>query len=149
MYVGSICNRDVAVVAKDGSVLEAARAMREQHVGSLVVVEESNGERTPIGILTDRDLVVEILAKEVSPEAVTVGDVMSYELIVASDRDSIADVIALMRSKGVRRIPVVDEYQGLIGIIALDDMILNISANLDEVASLIATEQSNEWLTRE
>ena len=84
MYVGSICNRDVSVVAKDASVLEAARAMREQHVGSLVVVEESNGERTPIGILTDRDLVVEVLAKEVSPEAVTVGDVMSYELIVAS-----------------------------------------------------------------
>src|SRR3970282_2174334 len=85
MSIGEICNRETVFTTKESSIRQAAQLMREQHVGDLVVVEEKAGRRTPLGILTDRDLVIEILAKDVDMNTVTVGDVMSNELLTARE----------------------------------------------------------------
>ena len=83
MSIGEICNREVVVARRDESALQAAKLLRRHHVGDLVVVDEHDGRRLPVGILTDRDLVMEVLAEVLGPEAVTVGDIMQTGLLYA------------------------------------------------------------------
>ena len=144
MTVGEICNRDVVVVRRDEPVTEAARRMREHHVGDLVVVDEKPGGRVPVGILTDRDLVIEVIAKGVNLNAVTVGDVMSNQLLTAAEADDVADTIKIMRAKGVRRVPVVSRNKTLAGILAVDDLLDLYSEQIADLTALIAREQKRE-----
>ncbi len=144
MDVGEICNREVVVMGKQGSIREAAQLMREFHVGDIVVVEERSHQRYPIGILTDRDLVIEILANDVDVDAVDVGDAMSFDLVTAREDDSVWDTIKRMRNKGVRRMPVVDQRGVLTGILAMDDLIEMLAEQLTDVAALIVQEQKRE-----
>ncbi len=144
MNVGEICNREVIIMGKDGSIRDAAQLMREFHVGDIVIVEERDQQRYPVGILTDRDMVIEILANDVDADAVDVGDAMSFDLLTAREDDSIWDTIKRMRSKGVRRIPVVDQKGVLAGILAMDDLIEIFAEQLTDVAALIAREQKRE-----
>jgi CBS domain-containing protein len=144
MNVGEICNREVVVMGKQGSIREAAQLMREFHVGDIVVVEERNHQRYPIGILTDRDVVIEILANDVDADAVDVGDAMSFDLVTAREDDSVWDTIKRMRGKGVRRMPVVDQRGVLTGILAMDDLIEMLAEQLTDVAALIVHEQKRE-----
>ncbi len=149
MNVGEVCNREVVVMAKEGSIREAAQLMREFHVGDIVVVEERNRQRYPVGILTDRDVVVEILAIDVDADAVDVGDAMSFDLLTAREDDSVWDTVKRMRSRGVRRMPVVDERGVLTGILAMDDLIEMFAEQLTDVAALIAHEQKRERQLRD
>lgn len=141
---GEICNRDVVYAHKDTPVADAARLMREHHVGDLVVLDGKEGEQTPIGIVTDRDLVVEVIAEDVRPEDVTVGDVMSYELVTAREEDGLLDLIKRMRAKGVRRVPVLDRAGALVGILSVDDLIEVLAEQVTDLARLIAREQDRE-----
>src|SRR5688572_9194655 len=78
MNVGQICQRNVVTVRASDDLSTAARMMREKHIGYLIVVEPtSQGERTPVGVLTDRDIVVAVVAQDADPRALTVGDVMT------------------------------------------------------------------------
>ena len=144
MTVGTICNREVIIAKGDTSILEAASLMREYHVGSLVIIEERDDVRCPVGILTDRDIVIEVIAKKVDPDAVTASDIMSFEITVAKESDDVADTIKQMRSKGVRRMPVIDERGGMAGIVTLDDLIDLLSEQLKDLADLIGNEQRHE-----
>jgi len=144
MNIGEICNRDTVFTTKDGSISQAAQLMREHHVGDLVVVEEKAGRRTPVGILTDRDLVIEILAKDVDMSAVTVGDVMSSELLTARESDGLYETLQRMRSKGVRRVPVVDSGGALAGIVSADDLLDLLAGELTALACLLSREQAHE-----
>ena len=148
MTIGEICNRDTIYTTRDSSIAAAAQLMREQHVGDLVVVEEKSGRRVPVGILTDRDLVVEILAKEVAMESVTVGDIMSGELVTARETDELYDTMQRMRAKGVRRIPVVDAAGALVGIVSVDDFLDLLADELTALARLVSREQARERLKR-
>jgi len=145
MNIGEICNRETVFATKDGSIRQAAQLMREQHVGDLVVVvEESAGRRIPVGILTDRDLVIEILAKEVDMNAVAVGDVMSSELLTAGENDGLYETLQRMRAKGVRRVPVVDSGGALVGIVSADDLLDLLADELTALARLLSREQAHE-----
>ncbi len=137
MFIGEICNREVVVVDREESVLNAARLMREHHVGSVVVTHKANGERVPLGVLTDRDIAIELVAMAVDPAAVTVGDAMSYELVTLQERDTLLTGLERMRDRGIRRAPVVNEHGGLVGIIAVDDMIELIAEQLLDVVTLM------------
>jgi CBS domain-containing protein len=148
MPIGEICNREVVFSRRGDSIVEAARLMREHHVGDLVVIEEKDGQRVPVGILTDRDLVVEIIAKEVDMGRVTVGDVMSNHLHVAREGDGIYDTIQLMRSKGVRRIPVVNAKGHLVGIVTVDDLLELLSDEIAALAKLTSRQQAHEKSSR-
>ena len=144
MSVGEVCNREVVIANREISILEAAKLMRKHHVGDVVVTEERNGEHVPVGILTDRDIVVELLAEEVDLNAVNIGDVMNFELVVAKEDDSLLDTIQQMQAKGVRRIPVVNQRGRLVGLLAMDDLVELASEQLSAVVKLIKTEQSRE-----
>ncbi len=144
MNVGELCNREVIIVEQDATVLEAAKLMRQYHVGDLVVTEKRQGASFPIGILTDRDIVIEIIAKEVDFDAVTVGDVMSYELITVSEEEAIAETIKLMRDKGVRRVVVVNKQGALEGIVAVDDLIDLLAEQMKDIVALISCEKKKE-----
>ncbi len=148
MPIGEICNRSVVFARRGDSIVEAARLMREHHVGDLVVVEEANGQRTPVGILTDRDLVIEVIAKEVDMTRVTVGDVMSNHLHVAHEGDGIYDTIQAMRVRGVRRVPVVNEKGQLAGIVSADDLLELLSDEIAALAKLSIRQQAREKTAR-
>lgn len=148
MPIGELCNRDVVFGTRDNTVAEAAELMRHHHVGDLVVVEEKLGQRLPIGMLTDRDLVVEVLAKNVAINDVTVGDLMSVGLVVARETDGVYETIQLMRSKGVRRLPVVGQKGELVGIISVDDLLELLAEEIAGLARLVSREQQWEKKTR-
>jgi CBS domain-containing protein len=148
MKVGEICNREVVVIDREAAILEAAQLMRRHHVGDVVVAEERGGTRVPVGILTDRDIVVELLAEQVPLEAVSVGDAMSSELLTVSEEEEVMDVLQRMRGRGVRRAPVVDRSGALAGILAVDDMIDLIAEQLSDLVKLIGNEQQRELQRR-
>lgn len=136
MTTGKFCTRDTIVASEDATIVEVAKLMREHHIGDVLIVREEDGQKIPSGILTDRDLVIEILAQELSPDDVSAGDIMSYELVTAYEDDSLWDTLQRMRTKGVRRIPVLNARGGLVGILALDDILELLS---DELAALAKT----------
>jgi len=142
--IGEICNREVVFARANESVLSAALLMREHHVGSLVVIEESAGRRVPIGILTDRDIAVGIVALGLDPEATLVGAVMSPEVVVEREDAGVAETVALMRQKGLRRLPVVDRAGGLVGLIAADDLLELLAEEMSGLAAIVAREQRRE-----
>ena len=148
MGLGEICNRVVVVTTRDTRLDEAARLMREHHVGSLVVVDETGRGRKPVGILTDRDIVIEVVAAGVPPETVTVGEVTGAELVTARESDEPWDTIRRMRAKGVRRVPVVTGDGILVGIITVDDLLETIAEQLDGLVKVIGHEQAREARTR-
>ncbi len=148
MPISEICNREVVIVQRDDTVLEAARLMRQHHVGDVLVVEERNGIRVPIGIVTDRDLVVEIMAPELDQSVITVSDIMAPELTTVKEGTGVFEAIQYMRGKGVRRLPVVNESGGLVGILALDDLLELLSEELFELAKLVRYEQKKEVVNR-
>ena len=148
MSVGEYCNRDVVVIEKTKSVREAINLMRKNHVGDVVVVEMRESVSIPLGILTDRDIVVEILAEDVDLDAVNAGDVMSYQLVSVNEETKFLDAIKLMRIKGVRRLIVINEQGGLEGILSVDDVLELIVEQLSDVVALVSKEITNEVKTR-
>ncbi len=148
MLVGSACNREVVVVERNAAVSQAARLMRDFHVGDLVVVESQDDRRRPVGILTDRDIVVGVLAKDVDPASVAVQDVMGGELITAREDESLPDVVKRMRAAGVRRLPVVNGEGMLVGILTVDDLLDLLSETLNDLSRLISRELTREQRRR-
>ncbi len=146
--VGSKATRIVAVAKPTTSIAAAAGLMRAHHVGALVVVEDSPANDNPVGIITDRDIVVEITAVGLDPEAITVGDVMSTRLAVAHEADGLSDAITLMRKRGVRRLPVVDARERLTGVLAIDDVLEALVDQLSGVVKTIVREQRLERASR-
>src|SRR5512147_353539 len=141
MNAGELCNREVVYTYRGTRLVEAARLMREHHVGSLVVVVDRLSERVPVGILTDRDIVVAVVAKELDPRTLTAGDVASGELITVREKDGIADVLRLMREKGVRRVPVLTHSGALAGILTIDDLLELMAEELGAFARTIDRER--------
>ncbi|HXU92790.1 MAG TPA: CBS domain-containing protein [Gallionella sp.] len=148
MAIGEICNREVVILGRDESALDAAKLMRQHHVGDVLVVEERMGRKEPVGIVTDRDLVVEIMAPGLDPSAITVGDIMGADLVSVRENTGVFEAIQYMRSKGVRRLPVVDANNGLVGILALDDLLELLSEELLAISKLVKLEQQKEARSR-
>jgi CBS domain-containing protein len=148
MQAAELCNRQVVTASRDMSIPDAARLMRDQHVGSLVVTDTSEGKAMPVGILTDRDIVIEIISKDISLNEVTVGDIMTYALLKVTEDENIFDVAQRMRARGVRRVPVISETGALVGILALDDMLELLSEELSLLARLTSRESEQEQKKR-
>ena len=148
MSAGEYCNRNVVVIEKTESVREGINLMRKNHVGDVVVVEMRENTSIPLGILTDRDIVVEILAEDVDLDAVNVGDVMSYQLVTVNEDTKLLDAIKQMRVKGVRRLPVVNESGELQGILSTDDLLELVVEQLSDIVGLVSKEMTNEIKSR-
>jgi signal-transduction protein with cAMP-binding, CBS, and nucleotidyltransferase domain len=147
--IGEICNRDVVTVDRKASVYEAARLMRDHHVGSLIVVDPTSANPArPLGIVTDRDLVIEIMAKEAPEEALLTGDLMGPELLTGRETDGVWETILRMRAMGVRRMPVVTAEGSLAGILSMDDLLQFLAGELTDLVRLIRREHKREVDTR-
>ena len=145
MTVGVICTRNVVVAPKDESIVDAAKRMRMLHVGTVVVVNEGDERRVPLGILTDRDIVLSVVASD--PEHLrflTVGDAMSDDLVTAPEDTSLTDALALMQERGIRRLPVVDHAGSLVGIVTVDDVVRSMAAEMARLATLMNREEQVE-----
>lgn len=145
MRIGHICTRTVSRVERSARIVDAARTMREAHVGDLVVVEERDGRPVPIGVLTDRDIVVGVLAQDADHlRSLEVGDVILGPLVTATEDEDLEPVLRRMRSFGVRRIPVVDGQGALCGLLSVDDLLPILSNELAEVAFLVSRQARRE-----
>lgn len=144
MTVGEFCNREVVVAEKSANITQIARLMREQHVGDIIIIEQRAGLRVPLGIVTDRDLVVEILAKEAPVESCLVGDIMSVDLVTANETDGIWETLQRMRARGVRRVPVVNATGALVGIMTADDLLELLGEELSDLVKVIASQPKRE-----
>jgi CBS domain-containing protein len=148
MPIGEFCNREVVFAIRKTSIIEAAQLMRQYHVGDLVVVDLVEGMRMPVGIVTDRDIVIEIIGDSLSVDDFTVGDIMSQQLISVQETDGVIETIRIMRTHGIRRIPVINKEGGLVGIISVDDMLDLLAEELTELAKVAPRGQSHETRIR-
>jgi CBS domain-containing protein len=144
LSAGDVCTRVVAIAFRSTSVTEAARVMREQHVGCLIVVDDTPSGRRLAGLLTDRDIVTAVVAHGLDVRTLRVEDVMTTDVATAGEADSILDVTQTMRRKGVRRVPVVDAQGGLIGVVAFDDVIEIIAEQMQLLARAVGRERQRE-----
>lgn len=144
MKIGEICTRDVVVVGRGVSVREAARLMREHHVGDLVVVDAVGGRNVPAGVITDRDVTIEVVAMGVDPDMIKVSDVMGPELVTVGEGETVYDTIQRMRQRGVRRTPVLDAQGGLLGIVSLADLLEFLAEEMTQLARVFYREQTRE-----
>lgn len=148
MLLKEICVLDVASCGRDAGILEAARLMRQHHTGDLIVVDDPDGDRVPVGIVTDRDIVVEVLANGLDLTATRVAQIMSARLVIAASAEDTSDAMDRMRLHGVRRLPVVDHDGRLMGIVTLDDMLTLHAAQATVLADIVSKEQHREHRTK-
>lgn len=146
---GTICTRLVTFAERTMPVNEAARLMRTHHVGSLVVVDDTPAGRVPVGILTDRDIVTTVVAKDVDPRTLQVQDVMSADLVSVKSDASVIDLLRTMRAKGLRRLPVTDAAGTLVGLVSLDDLLGVVTEELRATVAAIEAEQARESRLRQ
>jgi CBS domain-containing protein len=144
MRVGECCNTTVVVAQRRTGIAEAAKLMREYHVGTLVVVESDDGEPHPVGMVTDRDLVIEVLAEDAPVGSLTVGDIMSQDIVTAGAGDDLLDTLDRMRAEGLRRMPVVDAAGALAGILSVDDALELLAEAIGRVPRLVRGQQDRE-----
>lgn len=142
---GELCTSSVVTIGKEEPAREAARRMRDRHIGSLVVVEKVGEKLRPIGIVTDRDLVVTVLADDwVDADRARVADAMSYDPVTVRAEESLFETFRVMRTYGVRRLPVVDADGYLVGILSFDDVLEHLVDALSDVTALIARSRQIE-----
>ena len=147
--IRELCTREVVVATRDTTVATAAKLMRHHHVGTIVVCDRVNGgKRIPVGIVTDRDIVIEVVAPELDVGAITVGDIMAPELITARETEGVLQALEIMRYKGVRRLPIVREDGHLVGIASIDDLLGVLAEELSDIAKIVSREQAQEATSR-
>jgi CBS domain-containing protein len=144
MTVGKLCSRDVASAVRDTTVLDAAKQMRHRHVGDIVVTEGS----VPVGIVTDRDIVLGVVATGLDPKTFTLGDLILKDVVTCGEDVGALECLHQMRTHAIRRMPVVDKSGTLVGIITVDDLLRMMATELGEVARLIEREQVVEMKSR-
>ena len=148
MLLKDLLTPDVASCPSTATALEAARLMRGQHTGDLVVVDDTGSDRVPIGVITDRDIVVEVLAQDLNPATTPVRSLLRTPVVIAHEQEDVADALERMKRHGVRRIPIVDHEGKLTGIVTLDDVLKWISTDLSALADVLARGQNREQRTR-
>ncbi len=134
MTVSQVCQRQVDLVDLDESAWTAAERMHQRAVGSLVVL---NRERQPIGIVTDQDLVVKVIAAEKAPRTTRVRDIMTAPVKSVGEAASLKWALALMRDAEIRRLPVVDAGGRLVGILSLDDVLAHLAIEFHDIGRIL------------
>ena len=147
MQIADVCNRTVACISARDTVADAARLMRERHVGSLVVVDGDAGRR-PVGMFTDRDIAVGVVALDLDPQTTLVGTAMRPSLTAVTAFEPLEHAVARMRDNGVRRLPVVDGAGKLVGVIAADDVIDHLAGEMSDLAIMISRGMQREAAER-
>jgi len=148
MLVSQLCQIEVACCTLQTTILQASVLMRQKHVGDLVVVSDEGDDRVPLGIITDRDIVVEVLGAGCNPATTTVGTIIRRPVVLVNEDDDAAQALEQMQAHGIRRVPVVDRKGRLAGIITVDDLLKALASDASRLAETIAREQSQERRAR-
>lgn len=148
MHIGQICTTQTIYCERDETVQGAALLMRKNHVGDLVVIDQPDGERVPVGIVTDRDIVVSVIALGLDPSSLLVGDIMTEDLLTCREADDVYETIERMRLRAIRRVPVVNSLGGLTGIVSADDLLEFLAEEMSELARIGPHQQSQEKRAR-
>ena len=148
MRIGEICIRDVVHVERSTSIVESARLMRTHHVGNVVVIDSDARGLVPVGIVTDRDIVVQVVAVGLDPARLSVGDLMAGDLVTASEEQGIFETIEQMQHSGIRRLPVTDKSRHLMGIVSVDDLLAMLSIQLSSLSKVPVHERKLELAAR-
>ncbi len=146
MSISNVENHNIITVLKETTILEAAKLMRQFHVGQVIVVSED--KKKAIGIVTDRDIVVELVATGLDSNVITVGDIMVNNLEVVKDNFDFFDALNIMARKGIRSLPVISDKDELVGLITFDTLIMTLTEKIGFISRLLKTEQKNEMKKR-
>ena len=148
MAIDECCNINVVCCAADTPIPDVAALMRKHHVGDVIVVEDRGGLRAPVGIVTDRDIVIEVTAMHVDASAFTAGDLMSTPVATVAKDAGFVEVLRQMRNHKVRRMPVIIDTGTLFGIVSADDIIKLLATELSLVADAIDEQPVREGRLR-
>jgi CBS domain-containing protein len=148
MPITDFCVRNVVCGLRGMPVVDAAALMRHRHVGDIIVIDQVGDKRVPVGIVTDRDIVVEVVAAGLDPKSIRLGDLVVGTLSTIAESAGYAETVRLLAIKGVRRMPVVDAAGGLVGIITLDDMLHQLAAPLAALSELAGRGRRFEAVSR-
>ena len=147
--IGGVCRRAVISIEPDLDILAAARLMREKHVGFLIVTESgAEAIAKVVGVLTDRDIVVAVVAREAEPRSLKVGDVMTRNPLIVAEDCSLDAALSFMRDAGVRRVPVVGPHGELKGVLSVDDVLERMAQQLTNIAGSFRSERRTESVMR-
>ena len=149
MRIGEICTVQTICCKRDETVQGAALLMRKFHVGDLVVIDPSDQGRVPVGIITDRDIVVSVIALGLDPASLLVGDIMSENLLTTSEDDDVYETIERMRLRGIRRVPVVNGAGALTGNVSVDDLLEFLAEEMGELSRISSHQQAHEKRARQ
>jgi CBS domain-containing protein len=148
MNAGTLCQRLLVTVRATDEILQAAQLMRHKHVGYLVVTDSVGASARPVGVLTDRDIVITVVARELDPRSVRVADIMTTSPVTLSEDASLQDALQLMRERRVRRILVLDGEGALAGVLSLDDVLQVFASDAQNVAAALREERQVEGRLR-
>jgi len=149
MLIGDVCKRSVVCAPREATVLTAASLMRQHHIGDVIVVDRADAERMPIGIVTDRDIAVKVVASGMDPAEVTLGEIVRWgELVCVQETSTTGETLDVMHACGIRRVPVINAAGVLVGVISIDDILPRLSRELHEVAELAARARQRETEAR-
>jgi CBS domain-containing protein len=144
MLLKEFCTTEVAFCSRETTIVEAAQIMRNKHTGDLVVVDDPQNDFTPVGVITDRDIVVKVIGNELNAGRTTVGQIMRTPLVTASENEDSNVAIARMRQHGVRRLPITGPHGRLAGIVTLDDLLRRLRSEVDALLDVVERQQDQE-----
>ena len=133
--LNEVINKNVVTISPSSPLSEAAYMMMNEDVGALVVID---GESMPVGIITDRDLVVSAMAERQNPDEVTVEEVMTKELIMIDEDADIFEMLRILSENSIRRLPVTRGTK-LKGIVSVDDLIVIVATELVNLAMALSS----------
>jgi len=147
---GQLCNRNPVTVGRADELIRVAQLMREKHIGYLVVVEPNVADQSlrPVGVITDRDIVISVVAREADPRALCAGDIMTRQLATVGAAEPVEKAVREMRRVGVRRLPVIGQRGELVGVLSIDDVLEVLAGDLRDVAVSIRNERIIEGALR-
>ncbi len=148
MNIGEICTIQTVTCTRDETVQGAALLMRKHHVGDLIVIDGADGQAVPVGIVTDRDIVVSVIALGLDPAGLQVDDIISDDLLTCREDDDVYETIEHMRLRGIRRVPVVNGAGGLTGIVSVDDLLEFLAEEMGDLSRISASGQAHEKRAR-
>lgn len=143
MLVNELFTSAVVRVGRSTTLQDAAKLMRKQHVGALVVTDEGLERDRPLGIVTDRDIVIKAIADGL-PVQTAVGEIMTQALATVLRTDTLTQALDLMRTRGVRRLAVAEANGELAGIVSLDDIVERLAGEVGALHGILGNELARE-----
>ncbi len=144
MLLKSIYTPEVICCGPATSVQVAASLMRSKHTGDLVVVDDPEEDRIPLGVITDRDIVIEVIANGLNPAVTAVRSLLRTPIVMAHEDEDVSEALERMRTHGVRRLPIVDGEGKLTGVVTLDDLLKQLAADVTALVDIVGRERDRE-----